>query len=256
MHTSWINPNEEYDTAINKFIARVLDARTNGAFLSDFRAFQQRINRYGFFNSLSQTLLKITCPGVPDTYQGTEVWDLSLVDPDNRRPVNYEHRREMLKQLQEAISSAAGDLRELARGLGNSMEDGRIKMYVNSLALHCRRDHPGLFSIGDYLPLASTGERADHIFVFARRNKEHCAVVAVPRMIARLIPEPGTPLTGENAWGKTTLLLGGIARGRDWRNVFTGSTISAAEGEGNLSSLSAAEVFADFPVALLIGDGG
>ncbi len=256
VHTSWINPNEEYDTAISKFIARVLDPSTNGAFLSDFRAFQQRIGRYGFFNSLSQTLLKITCPGVPDTYQGTEIWDFSLVDPDNRRPVNYEHRREMLKQLQEAISSAEADLRELARGLVSSMEDGRVKMYVTSVALRCRRDHPGLFSVGDYLPLTSHGERADHIFAFARRNKEHCAVVAVPRMIARLIPEPGTPPTGENAWSETTLLLGEIARGRYWRNVFTGTTISAAAGEGNRSSLSAAEVFADFPVALLIGDGG
>ena len=99
VHTSWINPNAEYDDAIQEFVGRILDERSNREFLDDFRAFQRRIGHYGLLNSLSQTLLKLASPGVPDTYQGTELWDFSLVDPDNRRPVDYGRRYQMLRDL-------------------------------------------------------------------------------------------------------------------------------------------------------------
>ncbi len=118
VHTSWINPDLEFDRAIQEFIGRILDESVNGPFLRDFRAFVRRVSHYGLFNSLAQTLLKITCPGVPDTYQGTELWDFSLVDPDNRRPVDYERRRKLLSELQ-AAASGPGPARAGARpGLG------------------------------------------------------------------------------------------------------------------------------------------
>ena len=169
VHTSWINPNAEYDEAIREFVGRILDEGANRPFLDDFRGFQRRVSDYGLFNSLSQTLLKLASPGVPDTYQGTEMWDFSLVDPDNRRPVDYDRRRRMLEDLRSAAESAGGDLRDLARDLVATREDGRIKLYVTHRSLACRRDHPGLFTAGEYIPLAAEGSKAAHLFAFARR---------------------------------------------------------------------------------------
>ena len=137
--------------------SKILDPHTNGAFLEDFRAVQRHISHYGLFNSLSQTLLKITAPGVPDTYQGTEMWDFSLVDPDNRRAIDYAHRHHMLRELQARIGAAGDERCALAQDLLISMADGRIKLYITALALHCRRRHPGLFAIGDYLPAPTGG---------------------------------------------------------------------------------------------------
>ncbi|MGH7223754.1 MAG: malto-oligosyltrehalose synthase, partial [Gemmataceae bacterium] len=132
VHTSWINPNADYDQALCQFVGRILDPAVNAAFLEDFRAFQRHISHYGFFNALSQCLLKITAPGAPDTYQGTELWDFSLVDPDNRRPVDYENRRRLLADLLERSRQpkARG---ELAGELVDTMADGRIKLYVTAL---------------------------------------------------------------------------------------------------------------------------
>jgi (1->4)-alpha-D-glucan 1-alpha-D-glucosylmutase len=246
-HTSWIYPNEEYDAAVRKFIDRVLDPALNGPFLESFRAFQQRISHYGLFNSLSQTLLKITCPGVPDTYQGTETWDFSLVDPDNRQPVDYERRRTMLGDLDRAASSAGEDLRELSRGLVGTIEDGRIKLYVTSRALRCRRDCPGLFSAGGYLPLTATGEKADHVFAFARRDGSRWALVAVPRMLTRLVPDADRSPLGAGVWGETSLSLESVPTDLAWRNVFTGATVGGTD-------VKVADLLADFPVALLVAD--
>ena len=167
VHTSWINPNKAYDDAVAGVRRPHPRRERSEPFLEDFREFQQRISHYGLFNSLSQTLLKLASPGVPDTYQGTELWDFSLVDPDNRRPVDYDRRREMLAELQ-ASESAGGDLRELARELVAAKEDGRIKLYVTHLTLQCRRENPGLFTDGAYVPLEAEGPRKDHVFGFAR----------------------------------------------------------------------------------------
>ncbi len=113
VHTSWINPYEAYDEAVRQFVARILNQEQSGPFLQDLRAFQQRVSHFGLLNGLAQTLLKITLPGVPDTYQGTELWDFSRVDPDNRRPVDYVRRRELLRALQVRAAEAGPDRREL-----------------------------------------------------------------------------------------------------------------------------------------------
>ncbi len=253
VHTSWIDPNAEYDEAIQQFIGRILDEATNGAFLDDFRAFARRVSHYGMFNALSQTLLKLTAPGVPDTYQGTELWDYSLVDPDNRRPVDYARRRRLLQDLQSAVAGAGGDLRELARGLVAAKEDGRVKLFVTWRSLQCRRERPGLFSAGEYIPLAAVGAQAVHLFAFARRAGAACALVAVPRLPARLAPDPAHPPLGAAVWQETRLLLPDVDPAVRWCNVFTGECLTPTENEGRLS-LAAADLLAHFPVALLRGE--
>ena len=238
VRTSWINPYEAYEDAVRQFVARILDEKVSLDFLNDLRAFQRRVSHFGLLNSLAQTLLKIAAPGVPDTYQGSEMWDFSLVDPDNRRPVDYVRRRTALREL-----DAHSDRQKLVQELIRDKEDGRVKLFVTAQGLRCRRQHPGLFSTGEYLPAAFEGAMSEHAFGFARRLHVETAVAVVPRLMTRL--GTGLPL-GEAAWQDTRLLLPDIEPGLEWRNVFTGQTLS---GE---SAFSLSEVFADLPVALLI----
>jgi (1->4)-alpha-D-glucan 1-alpha-D-glucosylmutase len=125
-------------------------------------------------------LLKIASPGVPDTYQGTEIWDFSLVDPDNRRPVDYTCRSRMLQQLQTSVAAAGEDRRALVQKLLRTKEDGSIKLYITWLALNCRRTHPGLFSVGDYLPTQAIGAEWEHVFAFARCRGADAAIGVAP----------------------------------------------------------------------------
>jgi (1->4)-alpha-D-glucan 1-alpha-D-glucosylmutase len=250
VHTSWINPNADYDQALRQFIGRILDPAASPEFLADFCAFQQKIAHYGFFNSLAQCLLKIAAPGVPDIYQGTELWDFSLVDPDNRRPVDYDKRRRLLAELLErsASSKARG---ELAAELVNTMADGRIKMYVTALALRCRRAHPGLFSVGSYYAIEPVGAKAEHVFSFVRRHLDHAALAAAPRLVAKLLPNTAALPHDRNIWGDTMLPLPEDLGDRSWHSLFTGQILTAVTHQGR-PALPAAQVFAHFPVALLL----
>jgi (1->4)-alpha-D-glucan 1-alpha-D-glucosylmutase len=249
VHTSWVNPNAEYDDAVRRFVARLLDERKNARFLADFRAFQARISHYGLFNSLAQALLKIASPGVPDVYRGSELWDFSLVDPDNRRPVDFEHRRKLLAALNEALTHSGG-LPGLARELTEQKEDGRIKLYVTRQALRCRRDNPGLFTTGEYVPVEASGLRRDRVVSFVRQAGNQCALVAVPRLLTGLL-EPGEMPLGPDVWDGTALLLPAVRPSGRWRNLFTGEELRPREQDGQVV-LPLAEVFAHFPVALLL----
>jgi (1->4)-alpha-D-glucan 1-alpha-D-glucosylmutase len=249
VHTSWVNPNKAYDDAVQEFVARILDEK-NGAFLKDFRTFQSRISHYGLFNSLSQTLLRLTAPGAPDSYQGTELWDFSLVDPDNRRPVDYAKRREMLDALRKRIETDGENLCGLARELVEARQDGRIKLYVTHRALQCRRDSPGLFADGGYLPLEVEGPRKESAFGFARNKEGKWALVVVPRLMTRLTPTMDVLPTGA-VWEETMLRLPQTAYGKRWRNVFTGEVLTPSES--NSLTLPLTDVFAHFPLALLVG---
>jgi (1->4)-alpha-D-glucan 1-alpha-D-glucosylmutase len=250
VHTSWLNPNAEYDEAVITFVGRILNPETGRTFLDDFLPLQRRVARYGAFNTLAQTLVRVASPGVPDTYQGTELPDFSLVDPDNRRPVDYDRRRALLGELREAVGAAGDGLPALARGLAEAAGDGRAKLYVTWRALNTLKHSPGLFSEGEYLPLAASGSKAAHVFAFARRLNGSAAVAAVPRLVARLNPDPDRPPLGGEVWGDTRVSLAGLEPGA-WRDVFTGRRLEARGG-----SLAAAEMFADFPVALLVRDAG
>jgi len=253
VHSSWINPDPDYDQAVQEFVRLILDEGASGRFLDDFRAFQRRVSHYGLLNSLSQTLLKLASPGVPDTYQGTELWDLSLVDPDNRRPVDYRLRREMLTNLQSAVADAGDDLANLCRELLAAREDGRIKLYIHHRALHCRRDHAGLLSAGEYVPINASGSKAGHVFAFLRTHDHARALIAVPRLWARLLPDPVQWPLGKSVWQDTRLLLEGVDPASRWRNVFTAESLVARDRDGQ-PSLAAAEVFAHFPIALFLSE--
>jgi len=230
------------------FIARILDENKARPFLDDFVAFQKTVNHYGLLNGLAQTLLRLTAPGAPDTYQGTELWDLSLVDPDNRRPVDYGRRREMLAPLKKGARS--GDRREAVRELLRTRNDGRVKLYVTHVALVRRRENPGLFSDGAYAPLAMEGAKNDHAFGFVRGKDGRRAAVIVPRLLTKLVA-PGRDPVGD-VWEDTLVRLPGTEGVRRWRNLFTGAMISPADR----SSLRLTDVFAEFPVALLEGETG
>ncbi|MBI4565883.1 MAG: malto-oligosyltrehalose synthase [Planctomycetes bacterium] len=246
IHTSWINPNEPYEQAVMDFIRRLLDPSASRRFLADFRKFLASLIPAAMFSSLSQVLLKICAPGVPDFYQGSELWDLRLVDPDNRGPVDFATRRAMLASLDEETDLA----RRIAQ-MVRALEDGRIKLFVISRALRFRRDHPERFTTGEYVPLHASGARAAHVCAFARAASGGAAIAVAGRFFMSL--EAGRrPPVGARIWKKTLLPLTGLAHGGAWRDVLSGREVRAVKTGGSFALLLE-EVFAHLPVALLRG---
>ena len=241
-NTSWINQNAEYETAVTGFVKALLTPGEDNRFLKDFVPFQRRIARIGLWNSLSQTLLRLTCPGVPDIYQGNELWSFSLVDPDNRRPVNYAHNREIFENLKKWGN--APDTQSVGR-LMKTPEDGRIKSYLIWKTLCLRQEHPDMFQRGDYLPLAVAGAKSEHVVAFARRLGNTSVLVVVPRLISSMLNDANLPPIGVQIWEDTHVLLP-PGLGRKSQNVFTGE-VAEAEARVNLS-----QVLAEFPVALCV----
>jgi (1->4)-alpha-D-glucan 1-alpha-D-glucosylmutase len=254
VHTSWVNPNEAYDEAMRTFLERVLDDRGKNNFLQDFMKYQRRIAFYGQFNALSQVLLKLTAPGMPDTYQGTELWDFSLVDPDNRRAVDYQLRSWLLSGLKRRISQGE-DRVLLAHELLDNSFDGRIKLYTINRILTFRRDYHALFAEGDYAPLDASGEQQDFLFAFARTlargsKSSHEMVVVVPRLLVGLTDGEEQPPLGEKVWKDTRLHLPHAQAGQSYENLFTGEKLTTSEQQ-DMVGLAMADVCAHFPVALL-----
>src|SRR5581483_10056886 len=224
-HTSWANPKREYEEAVAEFVEACLN---QADFVADFTAFHRRVARCGMFNSLSQTLIKLTAPGVPDTYQGNEIWDLSLVDPDNRRTVDYDLRKKALQQIKQAARHGGDELRDWARALMEPSDEGRSKMYVSWRTLAVRRCKSQLFENGDYLPLTVTGEKAAHVVAFARKQDEDVVVVAVPRLCAQLLGEEGHAPLGNEVWDGTRIELPFAVA--ELRNEFTGEMVRPDSG--------------------------
>lgn len=257
VRTSWINPNEAYDNAVRAFVLSVLPDEASNAFWEDFVPFQRRIAFYGRLNALAHTLFKLTVPGVPDTYQGSELWDFSLVDPDNRRPVDYQQRSEVLSALQQQVQESGENLVPLAQELLDTAADGRIKLYVLYRTLHLRRTDPDLYRQGAYTWLQAAGEKQDYVCAFARTlvsehngRAPHEVVVVGPRLVVGLTGGIEQPPLGTAMWQDTILLLPGVGVGQTYRNVFTGEVLTVREYERGLG-LPLAEVCAHFPVALL-----
>jgi (1->4)-alpha-D-glucan 1-alpha-D-glucosylmutase len=249
VNTSWINPNQAYDDALQDFVAAVLD---NFLFLAEFQTFRSKIAQYGMYNSLSQTLLKLTVPGVPDIYQGNELWDFSLVDPDKRRPVDFARRRQLLSALLEQSHAAGYNLRDLAHDLLIAREDGRIKLYITHRTLCFRRKHPELFLRGAYIPIEANGMRHQHVCAFARQYEQYELLVVAPRFFSRLIPDPQRLPVGPQVWGDTSLTVPATEGSRcRYRNVFTGEAVATVNGRGGMK-IALELVFAHFPVALLM----
>jgi len=251
VHTSWLNQNQAYEQALTDFIARLLMSDDHH-FIADFIAFQHRIARFGMLNSLSQLLLKLAAPGVPDTYQGNETWQFRLVDPDNRRPVDFARHREMLAGLQHLVEDDSAPLASRLPGLLRDGADGRLKMYVLWRTLTWRRQNPAVFMHGAYQPLHAVGAARRHLCAFARIDGDQVVIVAVPRLVARLLRGNADRLPlGPEVWGRTTLHLPGRFMGRRLTNIMSGEEIVVGAGAGQ--GLPAAVLFRHFPVALLVG---
>ena len=203
VHTSWVRPDEEYENAVTRFVDAILDRQRPSPFLQTFLPFQKRVAELGIYNSLAQLLIKMTAPGVPDFYQGTELWDLSLVDPDNRRAVDYAERTASLESL-----NAGADVDELFATRAN----GRIKQFAIARALATRAAHRDLYERGEYVPLETAGAGRECLFAFARRLGDRMAITCVPRLIATLTPDASAPPFGA-VWGDTRVLPSGVGVG-------------------------------------------
>lgn len=230
--TAWLRPNAAYEDACSKFVKAILDPSEDNQFLKEFLPFQQKIAHYGVFNSLSQTLIKITSPGIPDFYQGTELWDLSLVDPDNRRPVDFEQRAAFLDAIQST------EVSELMPRLLEKPQDGQIKLFLTVQALKVRNQFKSVFLNGEYIPLEATGKFKDHIIAFARKDADKMVVTIAPRFFTRLIQPDQLPI-GE-IWEDTTIEL----PASNWKDA-----IANTEHSGTAIALK--DVLKHFPVALL-----
>jgi (1->4)-alpha-D-glucan 1-alpha-D-glucosylmutase len=233
--TSWLNPDAEYEEALGHFIAQLLENPERNAFLRDFSTFVEPLIFFGGINSLVQVALKLTVPGVPDIYQGTERLTLSLVDPDNRRPVDYEAAARQLEELQGVQLDAQ------RAGLDAA------KLFVTSRLLQARKNDPALFERGSYQPLQVEGDKSEHVVAYARVHEERCCVVVLPRWSARLKQgAPELPL-GEPSWGDLTIAL---PMAGDLRDAFTHKRFEATSDTEN-RTLRVADVLASFPVAVL-----
>ena len=230
------------------FIDSILNPLPGNQFLDDFISFQSMISHFGMFNALSQTLLKITSPGVPDFYQGTEIWNFCLVDPDNRGPVDYSLRAGMFNDLKQK-ETEAGALR-LSRELTENKNDGRIKLFIICKALNFRRANTDLFEMGEYLSLETGGERAVNACVFLRRLINKMAIIAVPRLMTRLVAEPESFPFGDDVWKDSFIIIPHSEEGAQYRNIFTEELLTVKK-HNNANILYMSEIFANSAVALL-----
>jgi (1->4)-alpha-D-glucan 1-alpha-D-glucosylmutase len=227
--SDWTNPDTEYEAALQRFIEGALDGSRPNPFLTDLHAFIGLLARPGAIASLAQLVLKLTAPGVPDIYQGGELWDFNLVDPDNRRPVDWERRRSLLNEVGAVAFAELGD-----------WEDGRAKLFITHRLLELRRDHPELFAVGDYVPLELTGAgTSDHLCAFSRQDGDAVLITAVPCLVYGLYRDASTA-----DWGDAELIL---PTHPAWRDVLTGREWSCRE------RIPVSDLLGDFPVSVLLG---
>jgi (1->4)-alpha-D-glucan 1-alpha-D-glucosylmutase len=233
LHSSWINPDLEYDAAVAKFVAGILDPSVSAEFLTDFANFQHRIHLTGSVNSLAQTVLRCTVPGVPDTYQGTEFFDDSLVDPDNRRAVDYAARNDSLHGWK---LSDIGIPPVVARELGSQTPWDRAKQFLIHRCLRLRIENPLLFERGDYRPLTVAGPDAGHVFAFLRTLDDAAVLVSVPRLMWQLeFDALDAQIRLPDEW-----------RLRRWRNALTNEAVEHSDDD----VLPVAMIWNDFPVGV------
>jgi len=239
--TDWASPNEAYEDAFLLFIGGMLDPRR--PFLTDFCPFARRVAWFGMLNSLSQTILRTTAPGIPDAYQGSELWDLSFVDPDNRSPVDFDLRHALLHRAQFETTTDARRA-AYARECLTSWQDGRVKLHALSTALACRKRWNSLFLEGSYQPLEVKGRHAKNVVAFAREWRGQTIVVVTGRLFVSLLGEDAKEYVEPGSWGDT--MIGGQRLEGHWREAITGASILANDGQVPLLSL-----IGHFPAAIL-----
>ncbi|MDB5970698.1 MAG: treY [Hydrocarboniphaga sp.] len=236
--SSWTQPNEAYEQALARFVKGALMPGAGNPFLADFQRFAARVAWFGALTSLSQTLLRLTMPGVPDIYRGSELWELSMVDPDNRRPVDYADVR--AKSASLARLSGAGAASELLA----HWQDGRVKLHLIRSVLRLRRERPGLFASGSYEAITATGARAELLLAFRRQGEDAALIVLAPRLWPQLAGETQTAASAAAGWADTSITL---AAGR-YCDVLSGRGLELPSDQ----SLPLARLLADFPVGLLL----
>jgi (1->4)-alpha-D-glucan 1-alpha-D-glucosylmutase len=241
VHTAWLRPDSAYEDAYLQFVDRLLSEPKTNEFIQNFQPFQAKIAHYGIYNSLSQVLLKNTSPGIPDLYQGCELWDLSLVDPDNRRPVDYEQRRSLLQEIQAQSSDPLQRIEDLF----TSLTDGRLKLFLTTHLLKARQKYAELFQNGSYHPLTVTGTFANHIIAFARQHQDKIAIVIAPRFLTQIVAQDERPIG--DCWQDTAIEIPAefpLA----WKNTMTQQPLTFQ------THLSIKQALEHFPVALLVKD--
>lgn len=243
VHTAWIKPDSTYEDALQDFIENILNPVPENTFFQEFLEFQRKIAYFGVFNSLSQIILKLTMPGVPDLYQGTELWDLNLVDPDNRHPVDFKKRQVFLRDL---INKQKRDILGIISEILTSPQDGRVKLFLIYRLLQTRRKYHEVFKQGGYLPLEIKGIYNEHILAFMREYGNIKTISVVPRFLTSLVGIRELPL-GEDVWKDTAIFVPGDSLNDKWENTITGSQVKDVE-----KVLSVAEILKHFPVASLI----
>ncbi|MGH7508134.1 MAG: malto-oligosyltrehalose synthase [Gemmatimonadales bacterium] len=247
LKTSWTEPDTRFEAALQEYVEAVLDAERSPEFLGSLASFVQRIARVGMWNGLSRTLLELASPGIPDLYQGDELWNLALVDPDNRRPVDFELRSRLLDEIEERWAAGGDSRRELLCDLLSHVEDGRLKLHLVRAVLHARREHPQLFLSGGSQPLLLEGPASDHVIGFARRHCAKHAIVLAPRMLARqVLANPRLPTAAEIWEGTGVTVPEGWPV--EWRCALSGETLRSANRMVRMD-----EAFRRLPVALLLG---
>jgi (1->4)-alpha-D-glucan 1-alpha-D-glucosylmutase len=247
-HTSWTEPDGAYEDALTKFVERILSNAGKAVFLEDLRNFARRVTFFGRINSLAQTLLKIASPGVPDFYQGSELWDLNLVDPDNRRPVDYAIRSELLSDLKKRFTREINS--EAISTVLRDQKIGTAKLFLIWRALSFRQKQRDVFDSGEYLPLRAIGQKREHVCSFARVYQKHSVMCVVPRLVFGLTGGKEQEPLGSEVWGKTALSLPQYWSRSIWRNVLTDETVKPKAIDGP-PVLEINEALKSFPVALL-----
>jgi (1->4)-alpha-D-glucan 1-alpha-D-glucosylmutase len=262
-HTSWTYPDSTYEQATRHFVEQLLSISAPNPFLDDFKQFHTRIAFFGCFNSLAQLLIKMTAPGVPDFYQGTELWDLNLVDPDNRRPVDFQLRRDLLVDIKKRLASRPLDVSAALKGILQELDSGKIKLYLIWRTLAFRQEHRRLFDQGVYVPLSALGSKRGHAFAFARVLDSQIVISIVPRLVVGLSRGIEQPPVGQELWQDTYItaaalndaqrpgsngVLAHFKPGKRYRNVLTGEIVEIGRAQ---QGLRVADALASFPVALL-----
>lgn len=252
VETSWVDQDLHYENSLRMFIESILEKSGSGnEFVSDFLKLQKDVCYHGMLNSLSQLLIKLTCPGVPDTYQGDEIWNLSLVDPDNRRPVDFETRKTMLSLIEKRIRTSGNDLSTLATDLLANMEDGLIKMYVMRQVLAFRNKHERMFGNGRYVPIRVVGAKQRNLCCFMRKtdDDDDACLVLAPRFFVSLLAGRRYE-RAIGCWKDTNLVLPQAMKGTKFHNIFTGRIVTATNNNG-YAGIAVAEVLDQFPLGLL-----
>ena len=250
-HTSWITPSEPYENAVNRFVEETLKIPDTG-FIQDFLSLHDDISWFGMLNSLSQVLLKLTSPGIPDIYQGNETWRFCLVDPDNRRPVDFSHCREMLRNILDAGANESGNRVEFLREMFASLADGRAKMFVIAATLALRNEWKDVFEKGSYLPLEVINAKHEHICAFTRNFEKRVIVAVAPRLYYKLMQGDRSLAAVGKVWRETTVRMPEYMAGMELRNVYSGETV-AVSGSGEDALLKVADVLNVWPIGLLQG---